>query len=272
MSRISASFATLREQNKTALITYITAGDPAAGDTVELMRRLVNSGADLIELGVPFSDPMADGPVIQAAYERALASGITLTDVLDQVRRFREHDDRTPVVLMGYANPLEAMGYAEFAEAAADAGVDGVLVVDMPPEESSQLKSALSDRELDFIMLIAPTTIRPRLLRIREMASGFVYYVSLKGVTGSHSLNTDDVRKHLAELKQIFDLPVGVGFGIADAKSAVAVSEGADAVIIGSALVDRLAKRKQENDTAEDFLVTVRQALDNKKIPGVSAV
>lgn len=242
MSRIEACFSALRESNRKALIPYITAGDPQPGVTVGLMQALVEAGADLLEIGVPFSDPMADGPVIQAACERALQHHVTLHDVLDMVREFRRQDDTTPVVLMGYLNPVEVWGYADFAAAAAAAGVDGVLTVDMPPEESAELGASLREAGIDMIYLLAPTSDHGRMQLVGECASGFIYYVSFKGVTGAKRLDVDAVSAKLAELRQVTSLPLGVGFGISDAASAAAVAGVADAVVIGSVLVRRIAE------------------------------
>ena len=237
MSRIGTRFETLRRQGRKALIPYLTAGDPQPGVTVDAMLALAEAGADIIELGVPFSDPMADGPVIQKACERALRHDVSLADCLDMTRRFRERDQDTPIVLMGYLNPVEAMGYAAFAAAAAEAGVDGVLTVDLPPDESAGFKEALDAQGLDAIFLIAPTTTADRLQRIGQAAGGFIYYVSLKGVTGAAHLDVDAVAKKLAQIREVTALPLGVGFGIRDAATAAAVAKTADAVIVGSALV-----------------------------------
>jgi tryptophan synthase alpha chain len=268
MSRIASVFTTLREQGRTALIPFVTAGDPRKDVTVPLMHTLVESGADIIELGVPFSDPMADGPVIQRASERALAHHTSLHDVLDMVREFRRSNAATPVVLMGYLNPIEVMGYAEFAQAAADAGVDGVLTVDIPPEEGGELLAALRDREIDPIYLLAPTSTPERIRRITASASGFVYYVSLKGVTGSSNLDVEAVSAKLAEIRATTDMPVGVGFGIKDAETARVMGAIADAVVVGSALVSRV--EEHADDTARirssvgEIVSAMRQALDGE--------
>jgi len=266
MSRISSVLAGLAEQRRQALIPFITAGDPRPGITVELMHALVAGGADVIELGVPFSDPMADGPVIQRASERALAHGVSLRDVLAMVRQFRRTDDKTPVVLMGYANPVEAMGYETFAATASEAGVDGVLTVDLPPEEAEDCTAVLRAHALDQIFLLAPTTPETRLKAAARLASGYVYYVSLKGVTGAATLNVADVAEKLAVMKRHIDLPIGVGFGIRDADTARAIAQVADAVVIGSRLV-------QEVEAGEDglalrlteFLAGVRSAMDTAR-------
>lgn len=240
MSRIAARFEALRRDGRKALIPYVTAGDPQPSVTVPLMHALVEAGADVLELGVPFSDPMADGPVIQAACERALKHHVSLHQVLDLVRSFRERDEETPVVLMGYLNPVEVMGYDAFAVAAQEAGVDGVLTVDLPPEESDELVTALKQRALDPIFLLAPTSDAARIQRISEHASGFVYYVSFKGVTGANRLDVDAVAAKLEEIRRYTDLPLGVGFGIRDPDSAARVAGVADAVVVGSALVSRI--------------------------------
>ncbi len=225
-----------------ALVSYITAGDPDPRVTVPLMQAMAAAGADIIELGVPFSDPMADGPVIQRASERALRHHVSLRDVLGIVSRFRKHDAETPVVLMGYLNPVEVMGYVEFSTAAARAGVDGVLTVDMPPEEAGELTGALEQAGLDPIFLAAPTTTPARMDRICAAGRGFIYYVSLKGVTGAANLDIDSVRERISELRRHTGLPVGVGFGIQDAASAARVAAVADAVVVGSALVSLIAE------------------------------
>jgi tryptophan synthase alpha chain len=225
-----------------ALITYLVAGDPCPEITVPLMQRMVAEGADIIELGVPFSDPMAEGAVIQLAHERALAQGTSLRDAIDLVRRFREKDGDTPVLLMGYANPVEHMGYSAFAEAAGDAGMDALLAVDLPPEEIARINAELRRVGMDMILLVAPTTPPPRVEKIVAEASGFIYYVSLKGVTGSGSLDLESVRSGVAGIREYTGLPVAVGFGIKDAASARAVATVADGVVVGSALVSCAAE------------------------------
>ncbi|QCU89749.1 tryptophan synthase subunit alpha [Thiomicrorhabdus sediminis] len=237
MSRIQQTLADLKAAGKTALIPYITAGDPTPKATVDLMHLLVEKGADMIELGVPFSDPMADGPVIQKAVERALAHNVSLDDVLEYVRVFREKDTQTPIILMGYLNPIEAEGYEEFANAASSVGVDAVLTVDMPPEESSGYLQSLQAKDLDRVFLVSPTTPDSRLQAVNEKGSGFVYYVSLKGVTGSKELDVADVAKQLARLKSTINLPMGIGFGIRNGETAYEMAKIGDAVIVGSALV-----------------------------------
>ncbi|HEC17196.1 MAG TPA: tryptophan synthase subunit alpha [Sedimenticola sp.] len=268
MSRIAARFKQLRARGRKALIPYVTAGDPRPGVTVSLMHAMVEAGADIIELGVPFSDPMADGPVIQRASERALEHHTSLRDVLGMVRGFREQDQKTPVVLMGYLNPIEVMGYEAFAAAAAGAGVDGVLTVDIPPEEAGELLAALKRHALDAIFLLAPTTTGARIDSICRAASGFVYYVSLKGVTGASHLDLGEVETKLADIRAATDLPVGVGFGIKDAATAAAVAGLADAVVVGSALVSRveaLADRPEAIAPAlAGLLAEMRKAMDER--------
>jgi len=249
MSLLNTCFDQLAKQGKKALIPFVTAGDPHPDFTVELMHELVAAGADIIELGVPFSDPMADGPVIQAADERALRHHVSLEDVLSMVADFRQHDSRTPVVLMGYLNPVEMMGYSRFTQLAAEVGVDGVLVVDMPPEESGDFAPMLKASHIDLIYLISPTTDKERIKLINDKASGYLYYVSLKGVTGASTLEVDAVAHKLDEIRGISDLPVGVGFGIKDGATAQAIARVADAVVVGSALVSQVAM--SEHDYAQ---------------------
>ena len=237
VSRIQQRFAELARQDRRALVPYITAGDPHPGQTVELMHTLVEAGADLIELGIPFSDPMADGPVIQAACERALAHGTSLRDVLEMVHDFRLQDPRTPVVLMGYQNPIEVMGTREFARQAEQCQVDGILTVDLPFEQAEDLLEIYRQHSLDTIFLIAPTTSPSRIEKICEKSSGLIYYVSLRGVTGAGHLDIVEVEKKVNEIKQCTSLPVGVGFGVQNAESARDLAMIADAVIVGSALV-----------------------------------
>ncbi len=266
MSRIKGRFEELAQQHRKALIPYITAGDPQPDTTVPLLHELVKAGADLLEIGVPFSDPMADGPVIQAACERALEHHVTLHHVLDMVRDFRATDTSTPVILMGYLNPIEAWGYAGFADAAAAAGVDGVLTVDMPPEEAASLAGELKRHDIDTIFLLAPTSDAKRMDLVNEVASGFLYYVSFKGVTGANRLDVQSVADKLQELRRHTALPIGVGFGIRDADSAARVAGIADAVVVGSALVGRiaeLAKRPDEIPAAlAGTLAEMRNAID----------
>lgn len=266
MGRIAQRFENLKGQRKTALVPFITAGDPQPPVTVPLMHAMVAAGVDLIELGVPFSDPMADGPVIQRSSERALEHHVSLIDVLAMVQAFRVQDTETPVVLMGYLNPIEVLGYDRFAARAKDTGVDGVLVVDAPPEESHELVGLLRSAELDLIYLLAPTSTAERIAKIAEVASGFVYYVSVKGVTGAGHLDVGQVAAKLMPIRRTIELPVGVGFGIKDPDSAARIAQVADAVIVGSAIVRRmegLADAPQRiPDTVCDFLRGLRTAID----------
>ncbi len=267
MSRISDCFKQLKASNKKALIPFLTAGDPEKSLTAGLMQELVAGGADIIELGVPFSDPMADGPVIQRASERALKNGTSSDDVFDIVREFRQHDANTPVVLMGYLNPIEVMGYDKFAAKAGESGVDGILVVDMPPEEAAEFSHVFQEHAIDQIFLISPTTRADRLQRICEVGSGFLYYVSLKGVTGSDRLDTTAVAAKLDEIRAMTSLPLGVGFGIKDAQTAAEVGKICDAVVIGSALVEHIADYNGEPEALKQditgFITTIRESLDN---------
>lgn len=264
-SRLSACFTAL--QGRAALIPYITAGDPLAGPTPALMQALVKAGADIIELGVPFSDPAADGPVIQQAGERALAAGVSLRTVLDMVAEFRRHNTSTPVVLMGYANPVESMGARQFVERASQAGVDGVLTVDYTPEESAEFAASLDAAGLAPIYLLAPTSTETRMQQVAQLARGYVYYVSLKGVTGAGNLDTDDVARHLARIREYVHIPVGVGFGIRDAASAARVAAHADAVIIGSKLIDVIRQASEQDgpqaavQAASSWLADVHAAM-----------
>ena len=242
MSRISSCFENLHMSGRKALIPYLTAGDPDIGTTLSLMHALVANGADIIELGFPFTDPTSDGPVIQRAVERALANNTSLRDVLDTVAIFRKTDSKTPVVLMGYLNPVECMGYQHFVDSAVAAGVDGILIVDMPPEESHDLKVIVDKSALNMIFLVAPTTSDERAARICEQSSGYVYYVSLKGVTGAGHLDIESVKSNLDRFRSKTDLPVGVGFGIKDADTARQIAEIADAVVVGSALINKIAE------------------------------
>ncbi len=247
MSRIAGCFETLKEEGATALIPYIAAGDPDLSVTVPLMHHMVDNGANILELGVPFSDPSADGPTIQLSMERALAKHISVRKVLDMVREFRQKDTDTPIVLMGYLNPIEKMGYEKFAIAAKEAGVDGVLTVDLPPEEADEFVSLMRANDLDCIFLIAPTTIESRIQKIAEYGSGFLYYVSLKGVTGSSTLDVDEVENKLQVIRTHTDLPLAVGFGIKDVASASAVAKVADAVVVGSAIVKKIEANTDVN-------------------------
>ncbi|HTI16543.1 MAG TPA: tryptophan synthase subunit alpha [Trinickia sp.] len=264
MSRIEKTFAALAAQRKKGLIPFMTAGDPDPAKTVEFMHALVAGGADVIELGVPFSDPMADGPVIQRSSERALARGVSLRHVLADVKRFRERDATTPVVLMGYANPIECFGIEAFAAAALDAGVDGVLIVDYPPEESAEFAERMRAVGIDPIFLLAPTSTDERIAAVGKVASGYVYYVSLKGVTGAGHLDVSAIASKIPAIKSIVSLPVGVGFGIRDAQTARAVAETADAVVIGSRIVQLLEETPPESaqNRLTEFIAEVRRALD----------
>jgi tryptophan synthase alpha chain len=268
MSRIAATFDKLRQQGRKALIPYVTAGFPYADITPQLMHGMVSAGADVIELGVPFSDPSADGPVVQQAGDRALALGIHLARVLDMVRAFRQQDHATPVVLMGYANPIEhydlTRGPGVFVRDAAAAGVDGVLVVDYPPEECEDFAAQLKAHGMDMIFLLAPTSTEKRMAQIARIASGYVYYVSLKGVTGSGALDVGAVQAMLPRIRAHVRIPVGVGFGIRDAATARAIGQSADAVVIGSRLIQTIADQPREQvvAAASDFLRAIRAGLD----------
>lgn len=265
MSRIDRRFASLKTAGRTGLITFVTAGDPAPEHTVALMHALVDAGTDVIELGVPFSDPMADGPVIQHASERAIAKGVGLVDVLAWVASFRQRDKDTPIVLMGYLNPVEIHGYRRFATEAVAAGVDGVLVVDCPLEEAAVL-APLRNAGLQQILLAAPTTAPARMAQLCEAAEGFLYYVSFAGITGAGRLSTQDIAARVADIRAHAKAPVAVGFGVKDAQSAKAISGFADAVVIGSALVERLDGAGTAQDMAarvNDFLEPIRAALDS---------
>ena len=258
MSRISQCFKRLKADGQTALISYITAGDPEPWVTVPMLHALVDAGADILELGVPFSDPMSDGPVIQKACERALKNDVSIHNVLDMVATFRKKNTETPIVLMGYANPLESIGYENFAKRAQEVGVDGVLTVDMPPEESNEFLPLMNKHGIDTIFLVAPTTSTERMAYISEHAKGFIYYVSIKGVTGSAVLDVSEVADKMVELKQHTNLPIGVGFGIRGGKSAAAVSEIADAVVVGSSLVSCI---QEHADTPEELPASVAALL-----------
>ena len=275
MSRLAKRFAELKagtadNGRKTALIPYVMASDPSPEITLPLMHAMVAAGADIIELGAPFSDPMADGPVIQQAAERSLLHNTSLHDVFDLVREFRKQDDNTPVIVMAYLNPVEVMGYEKFAEQAAAAGIDGVITVDMPPEEASGYIPALVSQGLDPVFLLAPTSTTERIRKVAAVASGFVYYVSLKGVTGASTLDVASVKDKVAEIRQSIDLPIGVGFGISDAEAAAKVAAVADAVVVGSALVKKMTLNngKTPDERAiiikeiSDILSAMRNAMD----------
>ena len=270
MSRISQCLAQLKEQNKKALVTYIVNGDPYPEATLETMHCLVNSGADIIELGIPFSDPMAEGPVIQRGHERALGHNVSLKSSVELVQKFRQTDTKTPVVLMGYANPVERMGYEKFAELASEAGVDGLLTVDLPPEEVAHAKENLDRVSIDTIFLLAPTTTEKRVQQITKNSSGFVYYVSLKGVTGAGHLNTGEVRDKISMIKSYTDMPILVGFGIKDATSAATIGDCADGVVVGSVLVKAMGEMADQSSAAiaaavASIVSPMRKALDSLK-------
>ena len=264
MSRIQATFEKLKLHKRKALIPFITAGDPNPKITVQLMHALVEAGADILELGVPFSDPMADGPTIQRASERALKHHVSLRDVFDMVSAFRQQDNKTPLVLMGYGNPIEAMGWETFARRCEETGVDGVLTVDFPPEESHEAFGHLQRHGIDPIFLLAPTTNDERIARVAKQARGYVYYVSLKGVTGAGNLDLSDIKQKIPQLRKHITLPIGVGFGIRDAQTAQAVAKLCDGVVVGSRIVQEI-----ENSTEQNILANVgklvrdlRQAID----------
>jgi tryptophan synthase alpha chain len=264
MSRIQPTFARLAGAGRKALIPFITAGDPEPGMTVALMQALVAGGADIIELGVPFSDPMADGPTIQRASERALSYGVSLRIVLGMVAEFRKHDAATPVVLMGYANPIEAYGVAAFAADARTAGVDGVLVVDYPPEECAEFAATLKGAQIDPIFLLAPTSSDARFAEVAQMGSGYIYYVSLKGVTGAATLDLDAVTQRIPAIREKVGMPVGVGFGIRDGAAAARIATVADAVVIGSRIIEEIENSPREAvvQRVTAFLRGVRAAMD----------
>jgi tryptophan synthase alpha chain len=266
MSRIAATFDKLKRDGRKALIPFITAGDPDPAMAVPLMHALVAGGADVIELGVPFSDPMADGPVIQRSSERALKHGVSLKNVIGYVAEFRKRNDTTPVVLFGYANPIEAMGTARFADAAKAADADGVLVVDYPPEEAHPLVELLDGRGLDTVFLLSPTTDESRLKRVAALGRGYLYYVSLRGVTGAAHLDFSDVAARIARIRAFTGLPIGVGFGIRDPDTAKRIAGVADAVIIGSRLVQEIENSRREQVVANvtAFLSGIRQAMDGR--------
>lgn len=268
MSRINASFSALKAQGRKALVPFITAGDPDPDLTLPLMRALVAGGADIIELGVPFSDPMADGPTIQRASERALKHGVSLRRVLEIVRTFRRENDVIPVVLMGYANPIEAYGIPAFISDAQSAGVDGVLVVDYPPEECAEFARSLRDHLIDPIFLLAPTSTTQRFDDVAALGSGYIYYVSLKGVTGAGHLDFDDVARRIPAIRATVGMPVGVGFGIRDAASAVRIAAVADAVVIGSRIIEEIenSPRDQAAVRVTAFMRSIRAALDQMEV------
>lgn len=270
MTRLQQRLDALRSAGRKGLVPFITAGDPSLAATVPVMHALAQAGADVIELGVPFSDPMADGPVIQRSSERALARGAGLAWVLDCVRAFRERDAATPVVLMGYLNPVEIRGAAAFAADAAAAGVDGMLLVDLPPEEAEEYRAAFAHNGLALISLASPTTPQARLQRLCEQADGYLYYVSYAGVTGAAHLDVGDAGRHLAEVRAMAKAPVFAGFGIRDAASAASMAAHADGVVVGSALVSAMEGSTGEADAAahaDAFLRPLREALDELAVP-----
>jgi tryptophan synthase alpha chain len=264
-SRIDARFADLEGAGRKALVPFVTAGDPSLEATVPVMHALVDAGADVLELGVPFSDPMAEGPVIQRACERALKFNIGLPDVFNYVREFRKTNQDTPVVLMGYANPIERIGPDAFIAASKDAGADGAIVVDYPPEECEEFAAAMREADLDLIFLLAPTSTPERIKQVARVGSGFSYYVSLKGVTGAGSIDTADVARRVAAIREHVKLPIGVGFGIRDAATARAVASVADAVVIGSRIIQELENTPKEGAVAavQAFVAGIRKALDS---------
>jgi len=265
MSRIAERFASLRKSGRKALIPYITAGDPQPSLTVPLMRALVEAGADILELGVPFSDPMADGPVIQRSGERALKHGVGLTDVLGFVSEFRKQDADTPIVLMGYANPIEAMGTESFLEKARAADIDGVIVVDYPPEECAEFSARAKQNGIDPVFLLAPTSTDKRIHEVARIGSGYLYYVSLRGVTGAAHLDLAEINSKIPKIRAATPLPIGVGFGIRDADSARRVAQAADAVVIGSRIIQEIEAGSADQAVArvKAFLEPIRQALDS---------
>ncbi len=266
MNRIAQTFASLQADNKKALIPFITAGDPDPSLTVNLMHQLVESGSDIIELGVPFSDPMADGPTIQRSSERALKHNVSLNDVLDMVSAFRETNGHTPVVLMGYANPVEAMGYQKFAAKAKKCGVDGVLTVDYPPEECEEWVKCLDQNAIDAIFLLSPTTLKQRFQQVAKLARGYIYYVSLKGVTGASHLDLSDVKNMLTQIRESITIPIGVGFGIRDGETAKAVSELADAVVVGSRIIEEIEQSPHTEvlSNVGHLIESLRKAIDER--------
>ena len=267
MSRLQAKFEQLAASGRQALIPFITAGDPNPDFTVPMMHEMVKIGVDVIELGVPFSDPMADGPIIQRASERALEHKMSLRRTLILVEEFRQQDNITPVVLMGYLNPIESMGYEAFADACLSAGVDGVLTVDLPPEEAADCIALFKNRAIDPIFLLAPNSTNERIAKMNALGSGYIYYVSLKGVTGAGHLNTDDVAEKLKQIRAITTIPIGVGFGVKDASTAKAVANVADGVVVGSALIQKIENNLEDTMTAKaqiiELLGSMRAAMDD---------
>ncbi len=264
MSRIAQTFTALKAQDKTGLVTFITAGDPSPASTVPLLHALVAGGADVLEIGVPFSDPMAEGPVIQRACERALVHGVGIRHVFEYVREFRKTNQHTPVVLMGYANPIERIGVDAFVEQSREAGADGAIVVDYPPEECEAFAAKMRAAGLDLIFLLAPTSTAARIAQVAKVGSGFSYYVSLKGVTGAGNIDTAQVAERIAEIRKHVSLPIGVGFGIRDAATAKALAGVADAVVIGSRIIQEIEASEPEQAPAavQAFVAGIRKALD----------
>ncbi len=264
MSRISSTFDSILDKNRKALIPYFTAGDPSPKLTVPLMHSMVEGGADIIELGIPFSDPMAEGPVIQRACERALKFNVNIKDVLGFVKLFRKHNNKTPVVLMGYANPIEKIGEKKFTELSYNAGVDGVIVVDYPPEECESFSKLLKNVGIDLIFLLAPTSTEERIKQVAEIGGGFSYYVSLRGVTGAKHIDVEEVSNRIKKIRQYVDLPIGVGFGIRDSDTAKAVASVSDAVVIGSRIIEEIEKSKNNDcvKSIKNFLLKIRKSID----------
>ena len=264
MSRISKKFQSLKSENKTCLISYVTAGDPSLTDSLHIMKTLVDSGTDIIELGVPFSDPMADGPTIQRACERALSQNTSCIDIFELVRDFRKENNETPIVLMGYLNPIERMGYEVFAKLASQSGVDAILVVDLPHEEAKDVITVFKKYNLESIFLIAPNTKMNRIKEISKYASGFLYYVSLKGVTGAATLDVVKTIEQLNSIKESIDLPLAVGFGIKDAKTAKILSSAADAIVIGSAIVNIIEKELNNKSKVNNDIMKLMRPIRTK--------
>ena len=269
MSRIRKKFESLKSENKTCLISYVTAGDPSLSDSLCIMKTLVNSGTDIIELGVPFSDPMADGPTIQRACERALSKNTSCIDIFDLVKDFRKENNETPIVLMGYLNPIERMGYELFAKLASESGVDAILVVDLPHEEAKEIIAVFKKYNLESIFLIAPNTKINRIKEISKYASGFLYYVSLKGVTGAATLDVAKTIEQLKIIKESIDLPLAVGFGIKDAETAKILSNAADAIVIGSAIVNIIEKEQSNKSKANDDIIKLMSPIRLKLDEGI---
>jgi len=271
VSRLTTRFDELARTGRKALIPFITAGDPDPAFTVPILHAMVKAGADIIELGVPFSDPMADGPVIQRASERALEHKVNLRHVLEMVAQFRSQDSTTPVVLMGYLNPIECMGYEAFANAAGRAGVDGALTVDMPPEEAGTLAPMLENAGVDPIFLLAPNSTDQRIQTIAALGKGYLYYVSLKGVTGASHLDVSSVERKLRQIRRFTALPVAVGFGVKDAETAAVIAGLADAVVVGSALINIIARNLDRRETIESEIITLLESMRSRMDDAVSA-